>query len=109
MTTYPDGDPRLLDPDAVVEPVEAVHDPDASHPKRDIIDPDYQPVPDDERGVDVSDDERGFGEKLADALENLTGRTPEGWSRLTDDEAVDADQRREQAEEEARLEQRAHE
>lgn len=86
MTVYPDDDPRFAkqnDPDV---------DPVASHAKRDIFDPDFQPE------SEAGDDRRGVGEKIGDAASNLAGKVKEGWGDLTDDERLEAEGRSQQAE-----------
>lgn len=91
MTTYPHDDDRYLDPD------DPARDPVASHGKRDIIDPDFQPVPEDEPA-----DDRGVGEKLSDAAGDLADKVKQGWDNLTDDDKPEEEDRLQEDEAEAR-------
>ena len=100
MTAYPD-DPRSFSPD---DPDVSGDDPIASHPKRDIIDADYRPEPD-----ESTDDAEATPAHFGDTISELAGKVKQGWGDMTEDEVMEAEGRREVAEEEARLEQRSHE
>lgn len=96
MTTYPqnqDPDRSLpdenLDPGLVGTPA---GDPGLAGPER--VDPsDPLARRDDVRGTG---DQRGMGDKLRDAADELGGKVKEGWGELTDDERLAAEGRRQQ-------------
>lgn len=92
MTTYPDDD-RPRDPVTPDEPDE-YRDDIPPHPKRDIIDPDY----DDERR---DADDRTVGEKVSAAAQELMGKAKQRWGELTDDERLEAEGFRQETEAQA--------
>ena len=71
--------------------------------------------PDDPRSFspddpDVSGDDPIASQPKRDiTISELAGKVKQGWGDMTEDEVMEAEGRREVAEEEARLEQRSHE